>query len=262
MYKKLSILGIILVFAVVFWISADKWINNSGKFDNVGNWLIPLVSLVILSSCISLAFLIIDERRLKDLIFLIVGAPAVVIFGFTQYFPGALAITFLFHSIAIKRVKTELEQRTKINIGIIIKQALPMIILPIFIVISFAYYLSPLVQQSVNEKGLPSSFRSLLTKSVDTVVNTQLADLPAKDKEQAKNEVMNKITSWALNYIAPYSQFIPPVLAFGLFLVLIGFKFIFVWLGTWLAMLFFLILKKTGFVTIIEKDVKAQAIVI
>ncbi len=262
MYKKLSILITILIFAVVFWISANGWINNSGKFDNVGSWLTPTLLLVLLSSCIALAFLVIEERRVKDLIFLVVGAPAIIVFGFTQYFPEALAITFLFHLIAIKRVKTELEQRTKINIGVIMKQALPMIILPIFIVVSFAYYLSPLAQGSKNDKGLPPTVKSLLVKTVDAVVNSQLAGLPAKDQEQAKNQVMSQVSRWVLDYVAPYSQFFPPILAFGLFLVLIGFNFIFVWLGTWLAMLIFKVLKKIKFVSIIEKDVKAESITI
>lgn len=260
MAKKTSILIVILLLAVVFWVWADKWINVSGKFDGSGNWVMPLIALVLMSTSVALAFLLIEDNRIKNLIFIIVGTPAVAVFGFTPYFPGALALTFLFHLVAIRRVRTELEQRIKINIGVIMKQALPMIIMPIFIVVSFAYFLSPSVQQSANKKELPSSVRTLIVKTVDSVIGSQLSNLPPAEKEQTRNEVMKEIMQRVNDFVAPYSKFIPPILAFGLFLVLIGFNFIFVWLGVWLAMLTFSILKSTGFVKIIKREVEAETI--
>src|SRR3989344_1720239 len=63
-------------------------------------------------------------------------------------------------------------------------------------------------------------------------------------------------------FLKPYFQFAPPLLAFGLFLVLWGLSWFFIWLSVLVGMLIFWILKKTKMVIIKEKDVKAEMLVI
>jgi len=51
-------------------------------------------------------------------------------------------------------------------------------------------------------------------------------------------------------------------LAFGLFLILWGLSWIFIWLSVLLGMLIFWILKKTKVVSIEERDIKAEVLIL
>ena len=62
--------------------------------------------------------------------------------------------------------------------------------------------------------------------------------------------------------LKPYFQYAPPLLAFGLFLVLWGLSWFFIQLSVLVGMLMFWILKKTNFVKIEKKNIEAETLVV
>lgn len=262
MSKKLFILLVVFVLAILFWMSAKTWLASTETFSLSPRDLWPVVTLVILAACVGLAFLLISESWLRNLIFILVALPAVVIFGVTRYLPGVLALTFIFHVMAIRRIKDEVKQRIKINIRAAMRKALPLIIIPILMVISFAYYLDPVVQATASKKELPSNFRDIITATVDIFLGNQIINFPSSEIGPARKQIIDQVMGQFTDFISPFAQYFPPFLAFGLFLVLVGFNLIFVWLGTWLAVLIFEILKIIKFVKIIEKTATVEEFVV
>ena len=83
-----------------------------------------------------------------------------------------------------------------------------------------------------------------------------------QQKEVILNQVTQEIVKQANSFMEPYFEYAPPALAFGLFLVLWGVGWIFVWLAVFLSLLVFQILQKIKFFKIEEYDIKAQKITI
>src|SRR5205814_516175 len=118
------------------------------------------------------------------------------------------------------------------------------------IMISFAYYLSPGVQASAKTDKLPPTFAEIVKKTVYGFTEQQASSLSPAEKQtlvsQATDQVLGRITE----FLRPYFKYLPPVIAFGLFLILQAMGFVFVWFSVWLAMLIFFMLKKSGFIRI------------
>ncbi len=152
--------------------------------------------------------------------------------------------------LAVGNIKSEEEERTEINIWQIISRGSPHIITAILIMVSFAYFLSPATQALAKSQKLPSGISQIIAKVIPIVAGQQLQSLPAAQRQSFISQATNEITRQCVNVLKPYFQYMPPILAFGLFLVLQGLSFIFVWLAAALAVLIFWALKKSGTVRI------------
>ena len=82
------------------------------------------------------------------------------------------------------------------------------------------------------------------------------------EKEKIVNEITSNVFQQLNSFLKPYFRYAPPLLAFGLFLILWGLSWFFVWLSVLVGMGIFWILKKTGIVRIEEKDVKAEVLIV
>ena len=63
-------------------------------------------------------------------------------------------------------------------------------------------------------------------------------------------------------FLRPYFQWAPPLVAFGLFIVLWGLSWIFVYAAMFGGLILFWILKKIKIVKIEEREVKAEVLII
>jgi len=104
---------------------------------------------------------------------------------------------------------------------------------------------------------LPSASQQLIRSIIDSAIGSQV-EASGQDKENIVSEVTSRTFQQINNLLKPYFQYAPPLLAFGLFLVLWGLSWIFVWLSVLVGMGMFWVLKKTGMVRIEERDVKAE----
>jgi hypothetical protein len=260
MYKKAILIIAVGVFACLFWFWAKPWIDSPARFLQVGIWLKPLIMFAILTSAIGLSFLLIKDYALKILTSVLVGLPFFFVFGFNQFYLGAFVLMILLFMYGMRNVQAEAGGRTKINIRIIMQRGLPRIVTAMLVMISFAFFFSPNIQASAKNKQLPPSFKQVIERTVDSFLGGQVKNLSLQEKQQVKSQTVSQVLEQFTAFLGPYIQYLPPILAFGLFLILQGLSFIFVWLGVAIATLIFWALKRSGFVRIGIEQKEAERI--
>ena len=258
MSKKLIIFTLIFFLSIVFWVSVKVWVEGTVKFADWQVWWWPLTGLIILSAATVMAFLLIREILWRVVISVLIGLAFLLVFDFNVLYPGTFSVLILLHLLAARSVHRESDQWTVINMGRILRHGLPWVITPLLIMTSFAYYLDPAVQASARAGQLPLTVRQTIAKTVDAFLGGELSQLPPAERQQTKNQIMAETERQLTNLAKPYFQYLPPALAFGLFLILQGLSFIFVWPAVWLGQGLFAIIRRAGFVKIVEKEVKAQ----
>ena len=255
MNKLGIVLGLIAVVSWFFWSTAGFLISDTPVFSDVNAWLIPVLTFVLLISLLSLSFLLLNKKWEKMLCSTVVFLTFLIQFGYNKLYLAAFILMFLLQYISIKRFETELQDRLKINLGTSIRRAAPYIVTSLLIMVSFAYFLSSDIQLSATKNELPLSVEKI-TKSVVSYFFTDQGITDPRLQEQAETEVIGKLN----NFLSPYYKFLPPILAFSMFLILQGFSFIFLWLSIALSLLLFLILKKGGIVKVETVQKEAEII--
>lgn len=258
MYKKLVIFTVIFLLSIVFWVAVKAWLEGPVKFADWQVWSWPLTGLIVLAALTAVAFLLIREILWRVVISVLIGLAFLLVFDFNVLYPGTFSVLILLHLLAARNVHRESSQRTVMNMGRILRYGLPWVITPLLIMTSFAYYLDPAVQAGARAGQLPPTVRQTIAKTVDAFLVSELAELPPAQRQQTKNQIIAETERQLTNLAKPYFQYLPPVLAFGLFLILQGLSFIFIWPAIWLGQGLFAIIRRAGFVKIVEKEVKAQ----
>jgi hypothetical protein len=126
--------------------------------------------------------------------------------------------------------------------------------------LSLGFYLLP-ANQMIGPAQVSEGIQGHIEGVYDNpVVRDQLNQLPPALRAQVKTDLANSVESYVQRFLGPLGRLLPPLLAFGLFLVLWSVLFIYRELAIWCGALLFWILTTTGFVRVVEKDVKAQAL--
>ena len=134
--------------------------------------------------------------------------------------------------------------------------------LPLYIALSFAYFSSPSIQIRAKDPVFAPNLKQVVSEVMDKFLSTELAYVPKEMREQQSNDAIERTYNYISSYFEPYRAYFPPVLAFGLFLILAGLGFILHRLSIWLGMGIFWFLKKTKFVLIENKQIEAETIVL
>jgi len=247
-YKKAMLLIIVGMVAGVFWFWVEPWVVSPVKFANAGVWIKPLVMLCILTACVGLALLLVKNKLLRLAVSGLVALPFFFIFGYNHYYILALFIMLLAHLRAVKQIHIQEEGRVRVDIKEIMNHGLPAVITPILIMISFAFFLSPGVQGAAKQGQLPPTTYQVVSQVVGTFLGSEFEALPVSERKRVEAQLIDDVIKKFNQVLGPYFVFLPPVLAFGLFLILQGLSFIFVWLGTLVAMMLFWVLKRAGFI--------------
>ncbi len=256
MYKKAILIIAVGIFACLFWFWAKPWIDSPARFLQVGIWLKPLIMFAVLTSAIGLSFLLIKDRTLKILTSALAGLPFFFVFGFNQFYLGAFVLMILLFMYAMRNIQAETGGRTKINVRIIMQRGLPRIVTAMLVMISFAFFFSPNIQASAKNKQLPPSFKQVIERTVDSFLGGQVENLSPQERQRVESQTVSQVLEQFTVFLGPYIQYLPPILAFGLFLILQGLSFIFVWLAVGISVLLFWVFKRAGFVRlkIVQKE--------
>jgi len=261
MYKRIAILAVIAIISTVFWTSVSLWVNDfSWSLRPLGAWILPAVLLVVLASVISIAFVVIKERLYQILIPIIVGLLFLAVFGIRSLYPITVAILITVHLIAISRIRQEVHNQISFKVHKVVRRGMTMIILPILVMTSFAYYLTPTVQETGQGKSVPPSIVNAIESTTQKVISLNFFEIPASLRDAAEGEIMQQVKNQIYTFFSPYMRFFPPLLAFGLFIMLQGLSIVFILLATLLASGLFLVLRLVGFVRFGGKDVKEQVL--
>lgn len=260
MHKKAILIIAVGITACLFWFWAKPWIESPARFLQIGIWLKPLIMFAVLISAIGLSFLLIKDYTLKILTSVLTGLPFFFVFGFNWSYLGVFVLMILLFMYAMRNIQAEAGGRTKINIRIIMQRGLPRIVTAMLIMISFAFFFSPNIQASAKNKQLPPSFKQVIERTVDSFLGGQAENLSPQEREQVESQTVSQVLEQFTVFLGPYIQYLPPILAFGLFLILQGLSFIFVWLAVLISVLSFMALKKAGFFKINAVSVEAEKI--
>ena len=256
MYKKAILIIAVGIFACLFWFWLKPWIDSPARFLQVGIWLKPLLMFAVLTSAIGLSFLLLKDYVLKILISVLAGLPFFFVFGFNQFYLGAFVLMILLFMYAIRNIQAETDGRTKINIRIIMQRGLPRIVTAMLVMISFAFFFSPNIQASAKSKQLPPTVKEVIERTVSSFLGGEIKSLPPRERQQIENQVITQVITQFTDFLEPYFRYFPPILAFGLFLILQGLSFIFVWLAVGISVLLFWVMKRAGFMRlkIVQKE--------
>jgi len=244
-----------------FWGYIDYVLNvitpDSFDFDKEPQ---PLINLIFQSALIVIGLILFKEKRWGLSLAGIVAFAYLLRFGFSYLNLTGVGIFVLLVLNARLNAVQELQERTRINPRLILRRGLTPIIIGYFVLISFAAFQSPVLESIKSTERLPSVTETFIKNVVDSTIGSRVDD--PSQREQVVGQVATETIGSINTFLKPYFRYAPPTLAFGLFLVLWGLSFIFIWLSVFAGMLVFWILRKTGFVRVEEKDVKAEVLVI
>jgi hypothetical protein len=262
--KQYSILGIVAVVITIFWWVAKPWILDPKFSLSNATWGWPVLWLLIASATISLAFSFLTDRKIKSLVSVIMAVSFILVFGFKAqywtYYLSGIAFTLLFHWIGMGKIEDDLRNRVKVKMFYVAQASMIWILIPFMVALSFVYFLTPDVQGAGQYKKLPPSVEGFVRKSTEVVTGFQLKDYSETEKNRLEKQLVGEVVGQINDLFGPYYKYAPPILAFGLFLVLQGLSFIFIPLASLIAGMIFIALKYAKLVKIEEKDVKAEVL--
>jgi len=245
------------------WVSVQTWFQGSFfEIQNIANLAILSFLFICLLILLSLGFIFFQNKLGSIYLGGIVGITYSLIFGISNLNLVGLFVFIMLLYHAQDLVNGEINARIKINSYVLIRKGLNNFFVAFFILISFAAYQSPAVESFKGLQELPSGTGSFVKTIIGQTLGSQLEAVDPKNRELVLDQVSQEVIREANLFLRPYFDYIPPALAFGLFLVLWGLGWIFIWLAIFLGTLIFWILKKIKFFRIEERDVKAETIVV
>ena len=248
---------VVLILSWEFWRYLSYLFNSSKPdFEPAG-----VINFIILSSVLALGLMLFRKKWHTLSFGGTHGFFYLVYFGFNPL--NLLGVAILAGLLFFSRfsINSELNERFKVNPRTILRRGLVGVVLGIFVLISFAAYQSPLVKEIESSKKLPSGTEVFIRDIVENTIGPRV-----EGSETEKQNIISQIaeeTFGEINtFLKPYFKFAPPLLAFGLFLILWGLSGIFIWLSVLFGMLIFWVLKKTNVVRVEEKEARAEVLVV
>ncbi|MBI3274133.1 MAG: hypothetical protein HYZ69_03235 [Candidatus Colwellbacteria bacterium] len=220
-----------------------------------------MINFVLLVSFLSLALAVFKAKRWTLVTAGVVGLVFVFLFGVTYVNLIGIGITALLFLNARRDGVEEIDQRIKINSRMIVRRCVASVVLAFFVLISFAAFQSPVAKDIAKAEKLPSASQQFIRSIVVSVIGGQI-EASGREKENIINQVTGQTFQQINGILKPYFQYAPPLLAFGLFLVLWGVSWIFVQLSVLAGVGIFWILKKTNLIKIEKRQVEAEVLVI
>lgn len=244
--------------------------NGTTGFDinipSFGWFLLTVAAIglgyVLFSNEADHAHLIGGHRILSFTISLIVALLFLVGFGYTWLNLLAVITFWLCNVWAQERALQDLRERMKINMQRSLRTTIMPIVLGFFIIASFAAYQSNFAEKIKATDQLPSQSQIFFHDTVDKLFGSKLGPENSKQRQVAVNEVATGTFKGINDFLRPYFKWAPPVVAFGLFIILWGLSWIFIYAATLVATIMFWILKRIKIVRIEERDVKAEVLII
>lgn len=256
MKKKIFLLATIFLAALIFWLMVKPLMTGPVDFQEISIWLWLLVLLAILTGTMALSFLLLKPK----MIWLAIASNLAIFILFFNpreaiVWGGAMA-ALLFQIFAWRAIGGENGNRLRLDLKSVLRPGLVRLVTSILILISFGYFLSGGVREAAQRKELPEAIRKTVQMVVGNYVSENLESQSPSLRAKAAEKLLDQIN----NFLKPYFVFLPPILAFSLFLVLRGLSAIFVWLAVFWALLIFWVLKLLKLVKIEKEPKEAEVI--
>jgi hypothetical protein len=251
-------------------------VNTHVQFNNVTGLDINLPSFwafLLTTAMIALGYILFSNeadhahrvgghRAFSLTISILVGFLFFVVFGYTWLNLLAVVIFWLCNVWAQERSVSDLKERVKINISRTLIITLMPIVLGFFVMASFVAYQSNFADKIKDNGQLPSQTQIFFRETTDKLFGSKLGPENSTQRKIAVNEAA-AVTYKSINdFLHPYFQWAPPLVAFGLFIILWGLSWIFIYASMIVALIVFWVLKKTRVVRIEKKQIEAEVMII
>lgn len=253
MIKNLTLVLVTVACSFLFWLKAGSWLNDPFNWQNFSLWFWPTILLGLLVAMLVLSFLLLSKFYWKLTVLALHLGAALFFFGAHRLLLAGTLVGLGLGLLAIKNIHHEKENRFKFSLVGILRGGIYRILTATFIMLSFAYFLTPGVQNAAQKKELPSGLVQVVQVVVGNFMEGGITFSDPSFTAQVNREVMKKINA----FLAPYYHYLPPILAFSFFLALQGLGFIFLWVTLLLSAAIFLMLKL--FKAIVIKKVMKEA---
>ncbi len=249
---------LVVVAAYLFWLDVAKWLDAVRLEKDFASYAV--ISFALLAALIELGFLFFRSKWLALSFSLLIALAFILNFGSSKLVFAGVLILILGSLRSRADIATELVERTKMNSLVILRRGATPLILGLFVLVSFAAFESQAFERFKNVDALPPNLEKYIRVVVENTIG-QRVDI----RNDAQRElIIDRVTAETFRelniFLDPYFQYAPPLLAFTLFLILWGLSWIFIWISVWMGMLIFKVLKKSGFIRIEEKDVRAEVL--
>src|SRR3989344_1937237 len=260
MYKKIGILAVVAVSSFWFWVVIKAWLASDIKFALVSVWAWPLAIFVITSAIVAVAYLLLPNFYVAWLGSWIIALMMLAVLGLTRLNAVAALIIIALSAYSVTLERIEARDRTKLHTFLIFRRGLSWVVLPLLIAISFAYYQSPEILKRAQEGMISPTVEDVVSVTTQAFLKSQGENLTPAQQAEVQKQITHRTLEEFSILGERYAAYLPPVLAFGFFLVLWGLAFIFIYLSVFLSMLIFWILRKIDFIKIEIQQVPSEFI--
>jgi hypothetical protein len=252
-YKRIGMVLAVVASSAVTWKVAHVWLTGPDPFTDLTTMLWPAVAIMVQAAVVGLAWLLLEERVDRLAAILASWAAFILFWRPDVWYVSALVPFILFWYIGSRRIRHDIHERRTLRVWAGLDRGVRLVLLGVFLMISLGFYLLPTSAPSVDSisKGVQDSLHSSYSSSL---VQSQLQGIPQSTGVKAQEQLASQVDHYVRTWVGPLAPYLPPLLAFVLFLSLWGVSFLFRESGLALAALLFLLLRKVGFLRIVQED--------
>jgi hypothetical protein len=227
------------------------------------NITLPVLALfLLLVSLIVIGYALFGGAIWPLSVSVIVGLAFLFWYGFTLLNLIGAGIMLLLNLESYRHVRSDMANRLRINTHNFMKAGLLPVVMGIFIATSFAAYQSPLALELQNRSQLPSQTKSFFLQITEKFIGPQLDSNSQGERQNMINQIVNQTFQETNNLLKSYFKYAPPLIAFGLFLILWGLSWLFVWMAVMVGVIIFWTMKKTRVVRIEKGQIEVEVLVV
>lgn len=260
--KRGVIIVAVVLTATLVWATAKPWLESPVRFASYTILLWPSLALILASAVAGLAWMTLESPRDRLAAAVASWASFVLFWSPDIWYLTLLPIFVGLWHLSAQRTRTDLADRHTIRITTSLGAGLTPLMLGTFLMLSMGFYLLP-ANQEMSVSEVSQGIQEQVENAYDNpIVKSQFDQLPPAMRSQVKADLGKGIDQYVRRFLGPFEQLLPPLLAFGLFLVLWSVLFIYRELAIRCGAIVFWVLKRSGFLRIEEKAVKAEVIVL
>jgi len=261
-FKRISFIIVVVAIATITWWFTHQWLVGPHPFSDFMSMIKPAVALSVLGMAVGLAFTLLPSRWDRWAIILASWATFIFFWQPDIWYVSALPLFALLWHEAARRISDDLVDRHKLRISATLGRGVKLILLGAFLMVSVGFYLLP-ANRLAGLSGVTEGVQGALESAYNIpVIEHQLSELPPALQAQFRRDLAESVDTTVQDWLGPYQRFVPPFLAFALFLALWSVSFALREVSIVLGQGVLAIMRATKFVSIQERDVKAQKLVL
>jgi hypothetical protein len=256
-YKRIALISAVVLTSIITWATARVWLSGPSLFG----WtdiLVPSLAVILMASVTGIAWVLLTHRWDRWAAILTSWVAFTLYWKPDIWYVSALPLFAGLWYEASRRVRDEVRNRRTLSVRASLGRGIKFILLGAFLMISVGFYLLPASRQT-DLDDISRGIRGGIEDTYDTAfVRDQLNQLPPGAQAQVKRDIAQSVNDMVRKWLGPFAGYVPPILAFALFITLWSVSFIHREAAIWLGAGIWKILVMTKFITITEEDIKAQ----